>query len=246
MKRLTLNLGVRWDRQSDEALAADVPANPLIPDIMPGINFPGLSGGVMWNDISPRLGMTYDLSGTGKSVARASYAMYFGQMGPASSPASSSRSARSASGIRGPTSTAIRSFSRSELNLTNFATSYLTKSASFDPANPTSFLSPGTVDPNIKNDRTREFILGLQQELMRNLAVEVNYVWRKYDQFTWTDRTNWDANNFVPFTLNPTNCGPTAVCAPVTYYRARHCSRPPTSAPTSRTASATTTASSSR
>jgi len=36
-------------------------------------------GGVTWNDISPRLGMTYDLFGTGKSVARASYSLYFGQ-----------------------------------------------------------------------------------------------------------------------------------------------------------------------
>ena len=36
---------------------------------------------------------------------------------------------------------------------------------------------------------------------MRNLAVEVNYVWRKYDQFTWTDRNNWDSTNFQAFTL---------------------------------------------
>ncbi len=27
---------------------------------------------------------------------------------------------------------------------------------------------------------------------MRNLALEVNYVWRKYDNFVWSDRLNWD------------------------------------------------------
>ena len=104
MKRLTLNLGVRWDRQSDEALAAEVAANPLIPGIMPAISFPGLDGGVVWNDISPRLGMTYDLFGTGKSVARASYLDVLRADGsrPARR-ASSSRSVRSASGIRGQT-----------------------------------------------------------------------------------------------------------------------------------------------
>ena len=59
-----------------------MPANPIIPQIMPAINFPGLDAGVVWNDISPRLGMTYDLMGTGKSVARASYSMYYGQMAP--------------------------------------------------------------------------------------------------------------------------------------------------------------------
>ena len=51
---------------------------------MPAISFPGISSGVVWNDISPRLGMTYDLFGTGKSVARASYSLYFGQMDPGS------------------------------------------------------------------------------------------------------------------------------------------------------------------
>ena len=216
VKRVTLNLGVRWDRQQDEALAADVPANPLIPAIMPAISFPGIDGGVIWNDISPRLGMTYDLFGTGKSVARASYSMYFGQMGPGQ--LAGDRIAIAQVSVRYPWAdlngdTFVQA---NELNTTTF----LTKSASFDPTNPTSFLSPGAIDPDLKNDRTREVVLGLQQEVMRNLAVEVNYVWRKYDQFTWTDRTNWDTNNFQPFTLTPTNCGPTAVCDTVTYFRA--------------------------
>jgi hypothetical protein len=216
VKRLTLNLGVRWDRQADEALAANVPANPIIPAIMPALSFPGINSGVVWNDISPRLGMTYDLFGTGKSVARASYSMYFGQMGPG----------QLAGELISIAQVSVR-YPWADLNGDTFVqanelntTTFLTKSASFDPTNPTSYLSPGAVDSNLKNDRTREFVLGLQQEIMRNLAVELNYVWRKYDQFTWTDRTNWDSNNFVPFTLAPTNCGPTAECNPITYYRA--------------------------
>ncbi len=197
VKRLTLNLGVRWDRQADAALAADVPANPIIPQIMPAISFPGIDSGVVWNDISPRLGMTYDLFGTGKSVARASYSMYFGQMQPGQ--LSGELISIAQVSVRYPWAdlNGDTFVSANELNTTTF----LTKSASFDPTNPTSFLSPGAVDPDLKNDRTREFVVGLQQEVIRNLAVEVNYVWRKYDQFTWTDRNNWDANNFTPFTL---------------------------------------------
>jgi hypothetical protein len=216
VKRLTLNLGVRWDRATDEALAADVPANPFIPQIMPAIQFPGLDAGVVWNDISPRLGMTYDIFGTGKSVARASYSMYFGQMAPGQ--------------LAGQMISIGQVFVRypwQDLNGDTLVSANElqivanpVKSAAFDPNNPTSFLSPGTIDPDLKNDRTREFVLGLQQEVMRNLAVEVNYVWRNYDQFTWTDRLNWDANNFQAVTLAPTNCGPTALCSPVTYYRA--------------------------
>ena len=217
LQRLTLNLGVRWDRATDEALPGQVPANPLIPQIMPAIDFPGLNAGVVWNDISPRLGMTYDIAGNGKSVARASYSMYFGQMAPGQ--------------LAGQMISIGQVFVRypwADLNGDTFVqanelniVANPTKSAAFDPTNPTSFRSPGTIDPGLKNDRTREFVVGLQQELMRNLAVEVNYVWRNYDQFTWTDRTNWDSTNFQAFTLaTPSNCGPTAICPPVTYYRA--------------------------
>jgi hypothetical protein len=217
VNRLTLNLGVRWDRQQDEALAADVPANPIIPQIMPALSFPGVSSGIVWNDVSPRLGMTYDLFGTGKSVARASYSLYFGQLAPGQ--LSTDLLSISQVSIRYPWAdlngdTFVQA---NELNTTTF----LTKSAAFDPTNPTSYLSPGSYDANIKNDRTREFLVGLQQELMQNLALELNYVWRKYDQFTWTDRLNWDSNNFQRFTFaSPSNCGPTATCPAVTYYRA--------------------------
>lgn len=215
VNRLTVNLGVRWDRQQDEALAATVPANPIIPNIMPAIDFPGIDSGVVWNDISPRLGMSYDLFGTAKTIARASYSLYFGQMGPGQ--LAGELVSIGQVNIRYPWAdlngdTLVQT---NELNTTTF----LSKSAAFDPAFPTSFTSPGAIDPNLKNDRTREVVIGLEHELMPSLGVEVNYVWRKYDQFTWTDRTNWDSSNFALFSLTPSNCGPTAECATISYYR---------------------------
>ena len=62
-------------------------------------------------------------------------------------------------------------------------------------------------------------IVGLQQELIRNLGIEVNYVWRNYDQFTWSDRDNWDADSFQAFTFTPTCTGNAMCLGPVTYYR---------------------------
>ena len=43
-----------------------------------------------------------------------------------------------------------------------------------------------TVDPSAKIGRTREVIAGIQHELMPNLAVGVEYVYRKYDRGTTT------------------------------------------------------------
>jgi hypothetical protein len=214
LKKFTFNVGFRWDRQTDEALASSVAANPLIPGIMPAINFPGIDGGVVWDNFSPRVGVNYDIMGTGKSVARASYAAYYGQMGPG----------QIASNLIAVAQVSIR-YPWADLNGDTFVqsnelntTSFLTKSTAFDPANPTSFLSPGSVYPNVKNDRTQEFLVGLQQELMRNLAFEVNYVWRKYDNFVWSDRLNWTSANFRQTSLTPTNCSAVAECQTVTYF----------------------------
>jgi hypothetical protein len=214
MNKFTFNLGFRWDRQTNEALPTQVAANPIIPGIMPAIDFPGTNTGVVWNDYSPRVGVNYDLLGTGKSVLRASYATYFGQMAP--DQLVSQTIAIAQVSIRYPwvdlnQDTFVQA---NELNTTSF----LTKSAAFDPTNPTSYLSPGVVDANIKNDRTQEFLVGLQQEIMRNLGIEVNYVWRKYDRFQWVDRNNWSSANFRQTSLTPTNCSAVANCPTVTYF----------------------------
>jgi hypothetical protein len=50
----------------------------------------------------------------------------------------------------------------------------------------TGIFSPAgnTVDPSAKIGRTREFITGVQHELIPNLAVGAEYVYRKYDRGT--------------------------------------------------------------
>jgi hypothetical protein len=210
--RMTLNLGLRFDSQTDEALASDVPANPIIPDIMPGISFPGLSAGVTYNDWSPRIGVTYDLSGQGTTLLRSSYATYFGQLSTGG--LSSNLVAIGAVFVRYPWTDANGDgfVQRPELDLNTV----LTRSAAFNPADPTNFRSPGTVDPGIKNDRTREFIVGLQHELQQNLGVELNYIWRKYDRFNWSPRNGLASSDFTEHNISPSCSG----CGPITYYTA--------------------------
>ena len=212
--RFTANVGLRWDRQSDEALATTVPANPLIPQIMPAIEFPGADAGVVWNDISPRLGLNYDLTGRGRSILRTSYSMYFGQMSPGQ--LAGQLVAISQVFTRYPWNDANgdQFVQAGELNLD----SLITRSSAFNPADPTAFSSPGTVDPDVKNDRTREFIAGLQHEFGANMALELNYIWRKYDQFAWSDSPDYTSADFVEQTLTPTNCSAAATCGTITYY----------------------------
>ena len=52
----------------------------------------------------------------------------------------------------------------------------------------TGVLSPAgnIVDPSAKIGRTREGVVGMQHELIANLAVGVDYIYRKYDRGTTT------------------------------------------------------------
>jgi hypothetical protein len=215
IKRATLNLGVRWDRQTDKALPGEVPANPLIPDRMPAIQFPGLTHDVVWNDVSPRVGLTYDMFGTGRTVAKTSFATYYGQMSPGQLAGNLISIAQVS--LRYPWNDANGDTFVQPAEV-DFSGTPLFRSSTFNLADPTNFRSQGTLDPNVKNDRTREFIVGIQHELMRNFGFEANYVWRKYDQFQWQDRGNWDTSYFQAFTFTPpADC--TARCESVTYYR---------------------------
>ena len=66
--RLTLNLGVRYDIQTSKANPSTVGANAVIPDLLPAIDFSGFESGTDWKDISPRIGLTYDLGELPASV----------------------------------------------------------------------------------------------------------------------------------------------------------------------------------
>jgi hypothetical protein len=213
--RLTLNLGFRVDRQDDNAVAAQVPANPFFPQLMPAIDFPGADADVVWTDFSPRIGMTYDLRGDGRSIVAASFSTYYGQMAPGQ--LSGVLAATGAVFVRYPWADA-NGDGFVQPNEVNTSGAPLARSAAYDPANPGNFRTAGTVDPDIKNDRTREFIVGFDRQLNNVTAVGASYIWRKYDRFAWNDRTNWTSANYRSVTTTPTGCPAGARCETYTYF----------------------------
>ncbi len=213
--RLTLNLGLRFDRQDDSAEAGRVPENPFFPQLMPAIDFQGADAGVVWNDLSPRIGATYDLTGDGRTVFSSSYAIYYGQMSPGQ--LSSQLAATSAVFVRYPwtDTNGDRFVQPGEVNT---SVPFLSKSTAYDPANPSSTTSPTLIDPDVQNDRTREFIVGFDRQLGGQMAFGASYIWRNYDRFLWNDRDNFTSSNYraVPFT--PTCTVADARCEEVTYF----------------------------
>src|SRR6185295_11974797 len=58
---LTVNLGVRWDKQEAQNLAASVAGNSVLPSRLPAVSYGGGDAGFDWTNITPRLGLTYAL-----------------------------------------------------------------------------------------------------------------------------------------------------------------------------------------
>ena len=48
--RLTLQIGVRYDRNHDQALASSVAASPLMPTLLPAVSFAGADPRVIFNN----------------------------------------------------------------------------------------------------------------------------------------------------------------------------------------------------
>jgi hypothetical protein len=214
--RLTLNLGVRWDRQHEEARQSTVPAHPFAPQVLPQVTFAGADSGVVWNDLSPRVGANWDFQNDGRTVAHGAYAMYFGQLAPGGLSAILNPVGRVE--VDFPWSDANRN-STVEANEVDF-TQILFFSGAWDPARPTFIGTVNTVDPNIQNDRTREFIVGIDRQLNQQLAVGASYIWRKYDRFQWDDRLDFTSDHYVArqFTPAAAACPAGARCDTVTYY----------------------------
>jgi hypothetical protein len=210
--KLTLQLGVRYDYNHDQALGASVGANPLLPAVLPGVTFAGADPGVKFNNFSPRLGLTYDVSGQGKTIVRGNYAMYWGQVG----------TGFVASQLNPVTRVSIR-YPWVDLNHDTFVQANeildsagvplvsggnIAKYANlttgnWNPAAPGSPTTANTVDPNLKNDRTDEIILGIDHEIGAGFAVGANYIWRRYTNFQFIDTigmepSDWTATTFTP------------------------------------------------
>jgi hypothetical protein len=217
--KASLQLGLRYDRNHDEALAASIPASPLMPALLPAVNWPGADPKVEFNDFSPRVGLTYDFRGNGKTVGRANYARYYGQVG--SGGVSSQINPLSAVAVRYPwvdlngdrVAQANEVFPRNG----NFA-NYDSLSGNWDPNNPSLPTTANSIASDLRNDTTDEFIVGASREVGRGFAVDVNYIYRKYGNFSDFYTDGITSADYVSTQYVPTCTVSGARCETVTAY----------------------------
>ena len=172
--RVTLDLGVRYDQQSGEALSAKNRPNSAFSSQVPGIDFPGYEAPFTWQNISPRVGMTFALDESGKSIVRASFSRNAGQLSAVGTYIGYANPSSAAGWVEYPWND-INGDHLAQTNEVQVNLPLLASGGGFNTANPTSVSSANRIDPDFKAPTSLGFIVGIDRELIADLGVSVNY-----------------------------------------------------------------------
>ena len=191
MNRMTLNLGLRWDHQAASLGAASVRGSSVLPSLLPALTATPAKNAVVWNAVSPRLGMTYALTEDRKSLMRASYSMFASQL---NATAAGTISAIQYSAIYyyaiDTNGNKIADPNEILYGLGNIG--YY----GFDPLNPTRLTTINKIG-KYATPRTHEFMLGADHELAANFGVSGTFTYRYFNHFDWNPRIGVTSANYT-------------------------------------------------
>ncbi len=187
--RLTVNVGVRWDRSASSVQGASVPASPALPVLLPALEAPGIKDAIVYNNVTPRVGFTYALNESRKTIVRGSYAAFASQL-------DSNRSPLTVSAIPYYSYVyyaAVDTNGNRIADVSEFTT--FQGVAGFDPNNPLGG-NPDRIG-NYSSPLTHEVLFGVEHELMKNFGVAANVTWRRYNGFNWLNYPGVTAADFT-------------------------------------------------
>ncbi|MEO6235837.1 MAG: carboxypeptidase regulatory-like domain-containing protein [Vicinamibacterales bacterium] len=182
LNRLTLNLGVRWDRQAASLGAASVPGSTVLPSLLPALTATPAKNAVVWNAVTPRLGMTYALTEDRKTLARASYSMFASQLG-ATAAGTISAIQYSAIYYYAIDTNGNKIADPSEILFGLGNAGYY----GFDPLNPTRLTTINQIG-KYATPKTHEAMFGMDHELMPNFGISSTVTYRYNNHVNWNPR----------------------------------------------------------
>jgi hypothetical protein len=155
--RLTLNIGFRFDHQ--EAIVPKQGEDRSPTEYGGVIYDPRVLQSfkpAVWNNISPRLGLNYDLTGDSKTILKLSYSRYYTLLYP------------TYFNDLNPNGSVVRYYTlNSDWSLDRMYSFYAT--------------SANRIDPDIMAPHLDEVIIGVERELIPDISLAVNYI-RKWDR----------------------------------------------------------------
>jgi hypothetical protein len=199
VKRLTLNLGLRYTYLNAYVPEQHVPAGTFVA----ARDFAEVPGVALWHDLTPRLGGAYDLFGNGKTAVKFSVGKYLVS------------EAAGAADIKNPQNTVVNSASRA---WTDANGNYVPDCELLSPdangeCGPLSNRNFGnlsrvstTIDDDILHGYGRrrynwEISAGLQHEVWRGVSANATYFRRWYGNFRIIDDRAVDPSDYDPYCI---------------------------------------------
>ena len=209
-ERLTLNLGVRFDRSWGwkPAVSKKASGNPLsvwlgenivrpyvaanYPESFPeGLNpwgeatAPEWSDIIKWNSFSPRFGLTYDLFGNGRTALKFSFNRYTEYL-----------MLQYFSTLHPfyPRSFAFRWYDTNGDNYPNIGDTFTMYPADFRGMDPE--FAKKRLDPETKSPYNDELLVGIQHELFRNFSLGLNFIYKSKENILEDSLYNADSGQY--------------------------------------------------
>jgi hypothetical protein len=184
--RLTLNLGIRWDRQSGSVKANNQVGSKIFPTLLPDLTSTARNDVIVWNSLTPRVGVTYALDNARKTLARVSYGSFASQLNATAGNFMSTVGGRGVYFYDVLDTNGNRVVDPAELaGRTCTATSPDCTWYGFDISNPSNVASPIHTIGEYKTPMTHEFQVGLDREVRPNFGVSGSIVYRSFVNFNW-------------------------------------------------------------
>lgn len=184
--RLTLNLAVRWDRQTSSVRPISQMGNQYLPDLLPDLTGGEAKDAIVWNSFTPRVGLSYAVTDDRQTIARASYAIFASQMNAGQG------GFFSTVGFRGVYFYDVHDANGNQVvdpaeiaGRTCTATSTDCNWYGFSINNPANVSTPIHTVGDYSTPLTHEVVLGLDREIAQNFGVSANFTWRKFVNHNW-------------------------------------------------------------
>jgi len=199
--RLTANVGLRWDFYRTSYPTQTLGPNEFTPNR--NVTFQGAAV-ASFNDLTPKLGVAYDLFGNGRTALKASYSRYVQQMsyggtfGEAATPP-----LRTVQSVTRSWTDIDRDFvpDCDLLNLQLNGECGIVNNLAYGNPVPSTTYDPDTLSGWGKRGYNWEFSASVQHQLWTNISADVGYFRRWYGNFLVTDNLALAPTDFDPFSV---------------------------------------------